>query len=71
MSRWKFFLLVACLTVIGSTVYVAIVGGTERPETYYKTSKLNPTDVAVTCKNGNNPVAKNYDDSLIIVSCAK
>lgn len=47
---------------------VAYVYGTDI-KAEYKTFRLNPTDVAITCKNGNNPVTKALDPSVIVVSC--
>ena len=69
MARWKFFLLVAGVTLLFSIAYVDMVAATTEPA-IYKTFRLNPTDVAVTCKNGNSPVTKTIDTKLVIVSCS-
>jgi len=52
-----------------SIAYVDMVAATTEPA-IYKTFRLNPTDVAVTCKNGNSPVTKTIDTKLVIVSCS-
>lgn len=70
LPRWKFFLLIIGLTLIVLGIYSTITSGAET-KTEYKTFKLNPTDIAVSCKNGNNPNVKILDPTLVIVSCAK
>jgi hypothetical protein len=55
------------LLLIPTLIYAA-----DKVESAYKTFRLNTTDIAITCKNGNIPITRSFNDdkSLVIVSCS-
>ena len=59
---------VAGLLLLAAVVTVA----GQRAETVIKTFRLNPTEMAVSCKNGADPtIVPNTGHQLLIVSCGK
>jgi hypothetical protein len=67
MKRWHIAALVA-----GLFVAVCTFAG-EKVESVVKTFRLNPTEIAITCKNGGDPtiVTAASSRNLLIVSCGK
>jgi len=68
MLRWKFFLLVAGVTLLLSIVYVSIVSA--ETANSYRTRKLNNTSVIVSCNDEREPKITRFENTtFLIVTC--
>lgn len=68
MSRWKFFLLVAVVTLVFSVLYVNVVSG--ETANSYKTRKLNSSSVVVSCNDEREPKITRFENTtFLIVTC--
>lgn len=60
------------ITILGYTLFACTVAySAQRTVNLYKTSKINPTTVLVSCVDGKKPVVKQFENTpILMLTCS-